>query len=123
MVGVKVAAGSREEQEGSLMLKVTRLVSERGMQPGYLLTGRVQSGLQSGSITARGVCGGSLPTVPGGAPSSSCATSGTRIRVRVRIRIRVRVGTIGLGLGYQPWCCCAGGRGAVPVLVRSGCRP
>ena len=78
MVGVKVAAGSREEQEGSLMLKVTRLVSERGMQPGYLLTGRVQSGLQSGSITARGVCGGSLPTVPGGAPSSSCATSGTR---------------------------------------------
>ena len=39
MVGVKVAAGSREEQEGSL-----RLVSERGMQPGYLLTGCVQSG-------------------------------------------------------------------------------
>ena len=100
MVGVKVAAGSREEQEGSLMLKVTRLVSERGMQPGYLLTGRVQSGLQSGSITARGVCGGSLPTMPGGALSSSCATSGTRVRVRARVRVRVRLGVgVGLGLG------------------------
>ena len=88
MVGVKVAAGPREEQEGSLMLKVTRLVSERGMQPGYLLTGCVQSG----SITARGVCGGSLPTMPGGALSSpSCATSGRSICGRVRARVRTRV--------------------------------
>ena len=76
MVGVKVAAGSREEQEGSLMLKGTPGLSPSVvcMQPGYLLTGCVQSG----SITARDVCGGSLPTVPGGALSSSCATSGTR---------------------------------------------
>ena len=61
IVGVKVAAGSGEEQEGSLMLKgihqATALASERGMQPGYLLTGCVQSG----SIIA--VCRGSLPTM------------------------------------------------------------
>ena len=36
------------------------------MQPGYLLTGCVQSG----SNTSRGACGGSLPTMPGGALSS-----------------------------------------------------
>eukprot|EP00964_Phaeocystis_antarctica_P142441 scaffold107708_cov39-Phaeocystis_antarctica.AAC.1 len=71
--GVRGGAGGVVDAE-----RCTRLVSERGMQQGYLLTGCVQSG----SITARGVCGGSLPTVPGGALSSSCATSGTRVRVR-----------------------------------------
>ena len=50
-----------------MLKRYTRLVSERGVQrPGYLLTGCVQSS----SNSSRGACGGSLPTIPGGALSS-----------------------------------------------------
>ncbi len=50
-----------------MLKRYTRQVSEHGVQrPGYLLTGCVKSS----SNTSRGACGGSLPTMPGGALSS-----------------------------------------------------